>query len=343
MSDGNGNDLVVMPRREVRVVEDMVAVMDTAKFEHMQRIATVMAETSTIPDSLRFGKRLNEAGKMEDFELPSHRVVANCFRVVNQAFNWKMDPFAVCDCASIVHGKLMWEGKLVAAVIDANLGVRLTYTFTDTDKPLQGRALGVIVSGTIPGEKEPRTIEGTVADWHKGDKSPWSNPGINGNTWKRQLRYMGAREWARAHSPSVMLGVITIDEAGDSFERPPRQIAQSRRAIAITAAATDIPEETTEQAAPAGTAQVEPVEPAAKQVEPAAKAAPAKPADDAIPEDDDWPGPKDDAALIDDLTAALAKHPATKVEALFAERIKAAQQSQREQAIELLEKAKKRR
>ena len=38
-----------------------------------------------------------------------------------------MDPFAVAQCCSVVHGKLVYEGKLVAAVLDAKLGVRLTY------------------------------------------------------------------------------------------------------------------------------------------------------------------------------------------------------------------------
>jgi hypothetical protein len=73
--------------------------------------------------------------------------------------------------------------------------------------------LGVRVSGTLPGESKPRTVAGSVAMWHKGGKSPWANP----TAWPRQLRYMGAREWCRAHKPSLMLGILTDDEV-DEYE-----------------------------------------------------------------------------------------------------------------------------
>lgn len=229
------------PQREVRVVVDSVPMLDTARFEHMQRIATIMAESSLMPDSLRFGKSLDAQGKKVDVELPPHRVVANCFMIVNQAVRWGMDPFAVAQCASIVHGKLMWEGKLVAAVLDANLGVRLKYAFTnEKDSTTQNRKLGVVTSGAIPGETEVRTIEGDVATWHKGDSSPWANPGA----WKRQLRYMGAREWARAHAPAIMLGVIADDEVDIEDRMFAEQMGLRRpaRASAAAIAAMDIPE-----------------------------------------------------------------------------------------------------
>lgn len=189
---------------DTRYTQDVIPVLDTSKFEHMHRIAKVMAMSSVIPETLRKGK--GDDGK--EVWLPEDVVVANCFRIVNQAVRWGMDPFAVADCASIVHGRLMWEGKLVAAVLDAKLGVNLQYEFFDEDKPEKDKALGVHVSATLPNETKPRTIEGTVAAWHKGDKSPWANP----KQWKRQLRYMGAREWARAHKPSILLGIYTVDE-----------------------------------------------------------------------------------------------------------------------------------
>jgi hypothetical protein len=186
-----------------RYTQDVIPVLDTSKFEHMQRIATVMAETSTIPDSLRMDK--------EGAELPQRTVIANCFRIVNQAVRWGMDPFAVADCASIVHGRMMWEGKLIAGVLDAKLGVQLQYDFNEG----AGQELGITVSATLPNETKVRTIFGRVKDWHRGAKSPWANEGA----WKRQLRYMGAREWARAHKPSVMLGIYTDDEMDSAMSR----------------------------------------------------------------------------------------------------------------------------
>lgn len=191
------NAIATLPLQAVdtRYTQDVIPILDTSKFEHMQRLATVMAKMSVLPESLR--KEGNTA-------LPHETVVANCFRIVNQAVRWGMDPFALMDCASIIHGKLMWEGKVIAAVLDAKLGVQLDYTFNDAT----GQDFGVTVSGTLPNETKVRTIEGRVKDWHRGPKSPWANEGA----WKRQLRYMGAREWARAHKPSVMLGVYGDDE-----------------------------------------------------------------------------------------------------------------------------------
>lgn len=259
------------PAREVRVVVDAVPMLDTARFEHMQRIATIMANTSMIPDSLRLGTVIDDKGvAKKDMPLPMATVVANCFMVVNQAVRWRMDPFAVAQCASVVYGRLMWEGKLVAAVLDANLGVRLGYEFTNADKSTpENRMLGVIVSGTIPGEKTVRTIRGTVRDWHKGDKSPWANPGA----WERQLRYMGAREWARAHAPAIMLGVVVEDEMDEAIALRP---AHKPRPV-LPAAIPDLPdvEEDVTDTAPDKDVHEEP---AKTEAEPAKEKADAKPA-----------------------------------------------------------------
>lgn len=206
---------------DTRYTQDVIPILDTSKFEHMQRIAMAMAESSIIPDSIRGTKENNQF-----VAFPPKTVVANCFRIVNQAVRWGFDPFAVMDCASIVHGKLMWEGKLVAAVIDAKLGIKLKYDFDDA----KGQDLKVTVSGTLPGELEPRTIEGRVKDWHKGAKSPWANE----SDWKRQLRYRGAREWARAFTPAVMLGIYADDELQEiaTLDVPSGQRAQRMKEIA---------------------------------------------------------------------------------------------------------------
>lgn len=224
---------------DTRYTQDVIPVLDTGKFEHMQRIACVMAKTSIIPDSLcKIGPAFTEW-------LPEDTVIANCFRVVNQAVRWGMDPFAVADCASIIHGKLMWEGKLVAAVIDSKLGVKLNYRYDE--KP--GQELGITVFATLPGETQSREIYGRVKDWHKGAKSPWANEGA----WKRQLRYMGNREWARAHAPAVMLGVYTEDELDDIAARdvPAGQRALRMKDVTPPTAPLAIPDIPDETPAPA--------------------------------------------------------------------------------------------
>src|ERR1700742_4942805 len=97
-------------------VVDSIPALDTARFEHMQRIANVMARSTMIPETLRmYGPKDNRQ------DLPFEQVMSNCFLVVNQAVRWGMDPFAVVSCCAVVHGRLSYEGKLVAAVLDAKL------------------------------------------------------------------------------------------------------------------------------------------------------------------------------------------------------------------------------
>jgi hypothetical protein len=186
---------------------------DPAMFDHMWRVANAIAASSLVPDTLK------------DKCTPKE-VAANVFLVVNQAHRWGMDPFAVIGCASVVHGRLMWEGKLVAAVVKALSGVRLSYTFNGQT----GDRLGVTVSGTLPGETEPRTVSGTVADWKTtGKGSPWGGAASD----QRQLCYRGAREWARIHTPEVMLGIYTDDEI-----EAPAQPAAVRPALEVNPDAT---------------------------------------------------------------------------------------------------------
>ena len=44
---------------------------------------------------------------------------ADCLMVIQQAIRWDMDPFAVAQECSVIQGKLMHSGKLVAAVVNA--------------------------------------------------------------------------------------------------------------------------------------------------------------------------------------------------------------------------------
>lgn len=176
--------------------DNHIAAFDAEMYSSLYRISETMAQSSLIPDSLK-----GDGGKL----YPIEKVTANCFLVAEQAYRWGLSPFAVIQCASVVYGRLMWEGKLVAAVIEAKLGVRLSYEYSG-----EGSSRRVVVSGTLQGEDEPRTVTGTVGTWktsHKG--SPWADP----NDHDRQLAYRGAREWARRHAPGVILGVITEDEA----------------------------------------------------------------------------------------------------------------------------------
>lgn len=185
---------VPRPVRQTYQVIDPVPILDTARFEHMQRIAGIMARCSLVPEALA------------SQDMPFEQAQANCFLAVNQAVRWDMDPFAVAQCMSVVKGKLCFEGKLIAAVIESKLGIKLQYEWNNQN----GDALGIKISGKFPNEILTRSVEGTVKDWKTTNSgSPWATQP------RKQLAYRGAREWARLHAPGIVLGVYSDDEMED--------------------------------------------------------------------------------------------------------------------------------
>lgn len=159
--------------------------------EAMQ-LARVMSEARMVPDHLRGSP-------------------ADCFLIVNQARLWRMDPFAVAQGTSFIHGKIMYEGKLTAAVVHSlgNLSGRLNYEFSGS-----GDNRTVVVSGTLRGEDKPRTVTVKLGDV-KTTNGMWVKQP------DQQLAYSGARVWARRHVPEVLLGVYTPEEFDASDQVTP--------------------------------------------------------------------------------------------------------------------------
>lgn len=192
---------------------------DAAAFLQTERVATVMTDSGLMPKALTHWKE-GQGNNAVEHEHPREVVFARAVLIANQAFHLEIDPVLFAQCCAIVHGRLMYEGKLVHAIIERRLGVKLRYDFglwsTDHFEPVddetklwgQAERLAVRVVGQLPGEDFERTVEGSVGVW----KTPqWGGQ----PTWRQRLRYRGAREWARAHSPGIMLGIVTPDEADE--------------------------------------------------------------------------------------------------------------------------------
>ena len=131
-----------------------------------------------------------------------HNSPGDCLMIVEQAMRWGMSPFAVAQCTSVIQGKLMFEGKLVAAALNASgiLASRLEYNFTG-----EGAQRAVIVRGTLRGETKPRDVTVFLQD-AKTSNTLWAKQP------DQQLVYAGTRVWARRHAPEVMLGVYAPEE-----------------------------------------------------------------------------------------------------------------------------------
>lgn len=169
--------------------------MQTNVFEQLQRVATLMAKSQLVPKHLQ-----------------GEEHIADCFLVASQAVQWKMNPFAVAQSCYVLSGKVGYEGKLVAAIVNASprIQTKLNYEYSGTGSKRQVR-----VFGTLVGEDKAREVVGTVEAWRTSNKQ-----------WETQvdqmLSYRGAREWARRHMPEAVLGVYAEEELPE--------IARSERA-----------------------------------------------------------------------------------------------------------------
>ena len=208
--------------------------LDTAKFEQMSRVANLMFATPVLPLHLRGLKKGNDYEWYSDEE-----VKATCFLVVNQAIRWNFDPFAVMGETYVVGGKLAWQGKLVAAVVNARAGLKtkLDYRFEKKGTP----DLACTVMGTFEGEDAPRESTLSLRD-AKTSNSMWTKDP------EQKLAYSAVVRWARRYCPEVVMGVLTDDdlERIKDSERdvtpPAKQTAQERLQARLAQNAQQEPE-----------------------------------------------------------------------------------------------------
>lgn len=158
-------------------------------FDQAFKLAEWMAKSKLMPEHL-------------------HNDAPSCLLVIEQAKRWGMSPFAVGQCTSVIHGRLMFEGKLVSAALTSSglLADRPRYKWSG-----EGEMRTVAVSATLVGEKEPRTVS---LIW-KDAATKGKDGKINGQ-WTRdpdqQLSYAVIRKWARLYAPEVLLGVYAPEE-----------------------------------------------------------------------------------------------------------------------------------
>jgi hypothetical protein len=128
--------------------------------------------------------------------------------VIEQAMRWGMSPFAVAQATSVISGKLMFEGKLVASAVESSGAItgHIDYSFAG-----EGDARTITVAATRRGETNPRTVSVSLKEARTANEM-----------WRRQpdqqLVYHGTRVWARRWTPAVILGVYSREEMGQVIE-----------------------------------------------------------------------------------------------------------------------------
>lgn len=213
--------------RERIIAHSPVAIWDTADFEHMGRVAAVMAESGLMSDSfLKDGNR----------DASPKAVVARCLLVASIARECDANPLIFLQHASVISKKIHFEGKLVNALVRKRTGIELSFRFgvwdidhivfppvledgSDDESFLHGVGDKLAIRVWDP-ERPARKVDGYVALWRtERNGSPWSSP----NNWPRQLRYRGVPEWARAYEPGAILGIYSEADDDTDIDATPRK------------------------------------------------------------------------------------------------------------------------
>lgn len=197
----DNTDLVT--RQRIIVTDDgpNAVLLDTGRFEQLQQLAKLMGSAPVIPEHLR-GVRTGQGASSKFEAFSRDQIVANCFLIANRALRWGMDPFAVAEETYVLRGKLGFQGKLIAAVVNARAGLKSPLRVEFAGK---GDALTATVSGTLKGEDEPRTVTLSVGA-AKTDNGMWTRDP------EQKLWYSTAIRWARRHSPETISGILTDDD-----------------------------------------------------------------------------------------------------------------------------------
>lgn len=209
MTDEAQTRAVAVPQRQA--VENIQPMFDSARFDQFQRASKALMNSSIMNPEIRGN------GPEQCF--------SNLMLLSDQSDRWKLPLVAIVQETSIVHGKLVFSGKLIAAALQSSLGIKLFPWFTGergaidyrvylsdvswddmTDEQMDALRPGVQIRGR-------RIVDGSVGEWRTLQKNSTNpTPAWTGAATQNQLIYRGSREWARRFESAHMLGVYGDDE-----------------------------------------------------------------------------------------------------------------------------------
>ena len=198
---GDGTALAKSTEAEVRRIvpvqddSEFAIFLDTAKFEHVWRVAKMFAASSIVPEHFR--------GKIE-----------NCFIACQMAFRLKVDPFMFLQSTYVVHGKPGMEAKLAIALMNTS---GLFDGPLEFDLAGEGDQRGCQVKAKLKaGGREitgPRVSIATAkAEGWYGQNQKWKTiPDL-------MLQYRAASWFGRLYCPERLMGMQTVEEIRDVGE-----------------------------------------------------------------------------------------------------------------------------
>lgn len=200
---------------------------------------TADIDFSNTTDLVLNTQAMDSAMKLAEFmasgkaALPEHLQgnPSDCFAIVLQAAQWRMNPFAVAQKTHLINGNMGYEAQLVNAVVTSSKSIEGAFEYvwfgpwekvigkfvTKTNAkgqsyktpgwtPQDEEGCGIRISAKLVGESEPRELELLLSQAQTRNSTLWaSDP-------KQQLAYLAIKRWTRLYLPAVLMGVYTPDE-----------------------------------------------------------------------------------------------------------------------------------
>lgn len=215
LSNGNGQQPAAPRWPTVNDSSPFANLLDSAKFEHLQRLSSIFAASELVPEQFR-GKQ------------------ANVFVALQMAFRCGVDPFMFLQNCYIVHGRPGVESKLAIALLNASGQIKGRVSFDLTG---EGKGRKCIASATdkSTGQVVQQTVTYALAEaegWTKA--KTMKNGGSIPSKWTTMtdlmLQYRAAMFLIRLHYPEVLMGMSTKEELDEQeFLGPkPRQPVRGR-------------------------------------------------------------------------------------------------------------------
>lgn len=177
--------------------QPQLSIMDPAGFEHMQRVAGVLAASPLFPEHLR----------------KTGNATANGVLVLNMAQRLNEDPLTVAQNIYFVGGKPGWSASYMISKANQH-GVfknPIDWDITGTDDDLEVVAFAEMAATGRRVEAEASMAMAKAEGWAKNPKYK-SMP-------KQMLRYRSAVALIRLYCPEVMVGVPSTIEVEDEQMR----------------------------------------------------------------------------------------------------------------------------
>lgn len=182
----------------VRDSGEFAVLLDTARFEHMWRVAQMFSKSGMVPEHYQ--------GKAE-----------NCMIACMMAVRMGVDPFMFMQNSYMVKGKPGLESKLVIALINSSglFEDSLDYEIEGGDDP---KAERYRVRAFAVRRSTKRRVEGPWVDWTMVNAEGWSTR--SDSKWRSipglMFMYRAAMFFGRLHCPERLMGMQTREEMIDA-------------------------------------------------------------------------------------------------------------------------------